>query len=510
MLMHASSLLAAPRLPAVFTDNMVLQRGMPVPIWGWANPGEIVTVKFDTQVLSVTADTNGEWMVRLAPMEACGQGKGLSVGMDINLSNIVVGDVWLCSGQSNMEMELKAVQNAPDEIAGASFPLIRQVKLPTVSANLPQSDVTGSWQPCSSSTAGDFTAVGYFFGRTLYLDQRVPIGLVNASWGGTRIERWIAPEGFRMVPALEKIAEMVDSTLPTTVRGQVAYQMALDEMVRWVPAAEQALHEHRIPPEPPQLPPTLAAVPDDPTTIYNGMIHPLVPFAMRGVIWYQGESNGGEGISYFHKMQALINGWRKVWNQGDFPFYFVQIANNGQPSTDPAGGDGWAPTRDAQRESLVIKNTGMAVTIDINDSGNLHPKDKQDVGTRLALWALARDYGKTNIVCSGPLYRGHDVEGNSIRVFFERAGSGLMVGRKSSLLPTVKDDAGRLQCFAIAAADKKWHWAEANIDGTSVVVSSPEVVRPVAVRYAYCMNPEGCNLYNQEGLPASPFRTDDW
>jgi sialate O-acetylesterase len=443
-------------------------------------------------------------------MEASERGKPLFVGPNVKLSNIVVGDVWLCAGPSNMEMRLGHVQNAENEIAGANFPLIRQIELPTISVNLPQPTIVGSWLPSSPSTAAGFTAVGYFFARTLYLDQHVPIGLINACYIATKIERWIAPEGFRMVPSLSQIADSVDATLPTTARGHIAYQAAVDEMAKWVWVAKEALRDHRIPPEPPQLPPTIAAVPEIPTTIYNGMIHPLVPFAIRGVIWYQGESNSTEGDSYFHKMQALIAGWRKIWNQGDFPFYFVQIANYGQPSTDPAGDDGWAPVRDAQRRSLVIKNTGMAVTIDVGDSGDLHPKNKQDVGARLALWALARDYGKTNIVFSGPLYRGLNVEGNAIRVYFDSVGSGLIVGKKSGLLPTVKDDGGRLQRFAIAAADKRWRWAEANIDGASVVVSSPEVVNPVAVRYAYSMNPEGANLYNQEGLPASPFRTDDW
>ena len=240
------------------------------------------------------------------------------------------------------------------------------------------------------------------------------------------------------------------------------------------------------------------------------MINPVVPFGIKGAIWYQGESNGGEGDSYYHKMRALVNGWRKVWNQGDFSFYHVQLANWQKPNNEPAGGDGWAKVRMAQLQSLQIPNTGMAVTVDIGDAGDIHPKNKFDVGERLALWALRDNYGKKDLVVSGPLYKSLKVEGNKIRVSFDHVGGGLIVGKKDGRNPTVEDKGGKLQRFAIAGEDKKWVWAEAVIDGPAVVVSSPDVPKPAAVRYAYSMNPEGCNLYNKEGLPASPFRTDVW
>jgi sialate O-acetylesterase len=236
----------------------------------------------------------------------------------------------------------------------------------------------------------------------------------------------------------------------------------------------------------------------------------LIPFAIRGAIWYQGESNGGEGVSYFHKKQALIGGWRQLWNQGDFPFYFVQLANFQKPTEDPAGGDGWARIRDAQKQCLGIPNTGMAVIIDIGQANDIHPRNKQDVGARLALWALAKEYGRKDVVCSGPLYKAHKVEGNSIRIEFDDTGGALMVGRKNGLEPTAEDPEAKLTWFAIAGEDRKWHWADAKIDGETVVVSCPDVPNPVAVRYAYAMNPQGCNLYNRAGLPAAPFRTDDW
>jgi sialate O-acetylesterase len=249
-----------------------------------------------------------------------------------------------------------------------------------------------------------------------------------------------------------------------------------------------------------------------PTAIYNSMVHGLAPYGVRGALWYQGESNGSEGVSYFHKMQALVNGWRKVWGQGDFPlyFYFVQLADFQQPNDNPAGGDGWAKLREAQLHSLKIPHTGMAVITDVGAANDIHPRNKQDVGHRLALWAL-RDVAKKDVVPSGPLFKEIKVESSAIRVHFEHAANGLIVGaRKKGLEPTQEVKDGTLKRFAIAGEDKQWYWADAKIDGDTVVVSSKEVSQPVAVRYGFTMNPEGANLYNKEGLPASPFRSDDW
>jgi sialate O-acetylesterase len=249
----------------------------------------------------------------------------------------------------------------------------------------------------------------------------------------------------------------------------------------------------------------------EPTRLYNGMIAPVVPYAIRGALWYQGESNGGEGATYLHKMSALVGGWRQVWSEGDFPFYYVQLANFQQSDpSKPAGGDGWANLREAQLKALVIPNTGMAVIIDIGDAANVHPKDKQDVGKRLALWALAGTYGKKDLVFSGPLYKSHAIAGNKIRIAFDHVGGGLIVGEKRGLAPVAEVKDGKLKWFAIAGEDNVWHWADAVIDGPTVVVSSAEVANPVAVRYAFAMNPEGANLYNKEGLPASPFGMTDW
>jgi sialate O-acetylesterase len=247
--------------------------------------------------------------------------------------------------------------------------------------------------------------------------------------------------------------------------------------------------------------------------MYNAMVAPIVRFPIKGALWYQGESNGGEGVTYYDKMRALIGGWRKVWGQGDFPFYFVQLASYQAVSEDPAGGSGWAKLREAQTKSLTIPNTGMAVIIDtvpLAERDDIHPKNKYDVGTRLALWALGRDYGQKQLEVSGPLFKALRIEGGKARLAFDHSGTGLMVGKKEGRTPTVENKGGKLKSFAIAGADKKWVWAEAVIDGKTVTVSSPQVKDPVAVRYAYQMNPDGANLYNREGLPASPFRTDDW
>jgi len=263
-------------------------------------------------------------------------------------------------------------------------------------------------------------------------------------------------------------------------------------------------------PAPPTIPENPLANAGNPVSIYNGMIYPLAPYAIKGALWYQGESNGGESDEYYYKMRALIGGWRKVWNQGDFPFYFVQLANFAQVNDNPEGGDGWARIRMAQVKSLTIPHTGMATIIDIGEGPDIHPKNKFDVGERLALWALRNEYGKTGVVVSGPIYKSMKVEGASIRIAFEHVGHGLIVGKKSGTAPTEALSGVKLKRFAIAGSDKKWYWADVSIDGGTVVVSSPMVASPVAVRYAFTMNPEGANLYNREGLPASPFRTDEW
>ena len=468
---HVTAAQADVKLASPFSDSMVLQRELPVPVWGWADPGEKVTVTFGDQSKTAEAGKDGRWEVKLEALEASSKGQVLTAkgNNTVELQDVLVGEVWICSGQSNMEWPLRVSLNAQDEIAAADHPQIRLFNVPGHTTNsLPQKTCPGQWQVCEPKTVGGFSAVGYFFGRRLQSELKVPVGLVGANWGGTRIEPWTSPTGFHSVPELKKIADTVD---------------AYDEKTK-VGARS-------------------------PSAIYNAMIHPLAPFAMRGAIWYQGESNGNEGESYYHKTQALVNGWRKLFNP-DLAFYWVQLANFQQPNDNPQGGNGWARIREAQRKALGIKHTGMAVIIDIGEAKDIHPRNKQDVGWRLSQWALHQTYGKKDMVPTGPLYKGHKVEEGAIRLSFDHVGGGLIVGMKEGLAPTKEVANGELARFAISGADKKWHWAEATIDGDDVVVKSTEVPNPVAVRYAYSMNPIGANLYNKQGIPASPFRTDNW
>jgi len=451
------------RLPGFFGDNMVLQRDRQVPVWGWADKGQTVTVEFADQKVTVKAGDDGKWMLKLKPMPANAKAGALVVKGrkpagrgQIEIKNVLVGDVWLCSGQSNMEWAPRLT--AEDRAGGANLPLIRHIKLKqTFSADL-KDDIAGRWTLCSvRSVTRGFSGAGYYFAKELHKELKVPIGLIGSNWGGTKIEPWIPAFAFKKSPELKKISDTLDAIDPKTV------------------------HKDRTP-----------------TRVFNAMINPLVPFAIRGTIWYQGEGNPGEDDIYFFKKKALISGWRELWGY-EFPFYFVQLTNYGR-------GSGFAEVREGQRKSLAIPKTGMAVAIDIGVPRNIHAGNKQDVGKRLALWALAKEFGR-KIVYSGPLYKGMKIEGGKIRISFDHIGSGLMVGRKIARGPTRELKGGKLKRFEIAGADKKWVAADAVIVGKTVVVSSDEVKNPLAVRYAFSQNPSGCNLYNKEGLPASPFRT---
>ncbi len=499
-------------LPAIFGDNMVLQRNCPVPVWGAAAPGETVTVEFAGQKASVTADAAGKWKTTLKPMPANSKPTVLTVrgsSNTVSIKNIVVGDVWICSGQSNMAWSVKISLQAKKEVSTANFPLIRHIKVPCRASDRPLVNFRGKWQKCSPQTVGNFTAAGYFFARRLYQELNVPIGLINTTWGGTRIEPWIPQIGFARIKQQKfaaNILKRLESADPTTVAGKAAFNKSIANVEAWADKAKADVAAGKLPPALPTVP-SIGNKHTYPACLYRGMVAPLVPYAIRGVIWYQGESNGNEGVSYYHKKRALVGSWRQVWGQGDFPFYWVQLANFRTDKKTPAGGDGFAKTRDAQRKALDIPKTGMAVIIDIGATRDIHPKNKQDVGARLAQLALSKEYGK-KIVPNGPLYKGYKIEDGKIRVSFDNVGGGLIVGKKVGLAPTQAVPGGKLARFAICGADKKWAWADAVIDGESVLVSSPNVPNPVAVRYAYSGNPLGANLYNKEGIPASPFRTD--
>ncbi|MCR4414082.1 MAG: sialate O-acetylesterase [Thermoguttaceae bacterium] len=454
VLVAAAVAMAAPRLPAVFSDNMVLQRGQALPVWGWAEPGEEVVVGLAGQSAKATACKAGKWQVKLAAMEAGGPHELVVQGKDksIAVKNVLVGEVWVCSGQSNMEWPVAASVNAPEEAAAANFPQIRMFTVAKKVADQPQDDCQGSWTVCSPQTVPGFSAVGYFFARKLHQDLGVPVGMINASWGGTPAESWTS----------RKALESESCTVPILQR----WEKNTDQKNPWRPAS-----------------------------LYNGMIAPVVPYAIRGAIWYQGESNIGRAWQYRTLMPLLIRDWRAAWGQGDFPFGLVQLA----PFTyGPAAAIQCAELREAQTLTVLnTPNVGMAVTMDIGNPKDIHPKNKQDVGKRLGLWALAKVYGKP-VVYSGPMYKSMAVEGNKVRIRFDHVGSGLVT--RDGKAPTH---------FTVAGADQKFHPATAAIDGDSVVVHSDQVPQPVAVRYAWKDDDEP-NLANKEGLPASPFRTDSW
>jgi len=471
ILFAAAGTLAAaePRLPSIFADGMVLQRGMPVPIWGRGEAGERVTVEIAGQSATATADSSGDWKVVLPPLEAGGPFEmTLTAGEVIVLKNILVGDVWLASGQSNMAMTVSRVKDAEKEAASARFPRIRLATVPEATAVEPQFDNNATWAECTPQTVRTFSAVAYFFAREIHNTQDVPIGIIDCSWSGSVAEAWISADALareeELAPLFERwAAKIAEQGAPAGESGS---------------GTDLRLNMHH------------------PSNLYNAMIAPLIPFAIRGVIWYQGEGNSGRANQYRLLFPMLIRNWRDKWGQGDFPFFFVQLANFRQVRPEPAESN-WAELREVQTQALALPNTGMAVTVDVGEADDVHPKDKQTVGHRLALLARAKVYGE-RIAYSGPLYESMEVEDGAIRLHFLHVDGGL-----------VSSDLKPLRCFSIASAQGPFVWADAQIEGDTVVVSSPDVPDPAAVRYAWQDNPGEVNFYNAAGLPASPFRTDD-
>ncbi|HTQ52452.1 MAG TPA: sialate O-acetylesterase [Candidatus Acidoferrales bacterium] len=487
-------------LPHVFGSHMVLQQEKPLVIWGWATPGETVTVRLDQATQATKANDKGEWKVILPAMKAGGPYTlTVSGSSTLTLDDVMIGEVWLCSGQSNMEMGLGLVNNGKDEIANANHPGLRLLMVDNHWDPLPQADMKGAWKVCTPETVAQggwngFSAAGYFFGRELNEKLGVAVGLVEADWGGTRIESWTAPEGFAAVPALKEEYLKVQLGDPQTALHQQRLGETLDQFEQWDQAARKAMAAREIVPPVPDYPDELRAPHDlqQATALYNGMIHPLEPFPIRGAIWYQGESNMGEGMRYAEHMRALVGGWRQLWGEGDFPFYFVQIAPynyGGNPATE-------AEIWEAQTAAAnTISNAGMVVVNDIGNLADIHPKDKQDVGRRLALLALARTYGQKDLVDFGPTFKSLAIDGNQLRVTFDHIASGL------------KSRDGRPpDWFEIIDADEGgFVKADARIDGDSVVLSAPGVKNPVAMRFAWSGLAEP-NLVNAEGLPAGAFR----
>ncbi|EDM29437.1 sialic acid-specific 9-O-acetylesterase [Lentisphaera araneosa HTCC2155] len=491
----------------LFQSDMVIQRDTQAPIWGKADPGESVAVKASWGAeTSTMAGNDGKWSVKLKTPKAGGPHTITLKGKnEIVLKNVLSGDVWLCSGQSNMEWTVNNSMNKDQEIASANNPMIRHFKANHAMNERPADDNGAQWRICTPQNAAHFTAVGYYFAREIYKNEKVPMGILSVNWGGTRVEPWVTPEGFHMVPELKNLAMKIDAVNPKKPSGNAAYKKYIQEMKAWIAKSESALIKMEGLTAAPKRP-SLGTSHQSPTYLYNAMINPIAPAALKGILWYQGESNGNEGDSYYHKKQALIKGWRKLFNQPDLPFYYVQLANFQKSNPNHAlGGDGWARLRQAQLDTLQVENTGMALATDIGEAKDIHPRNKQDVGKRLAYWALAKDYGHSDLVCSGPLFKEMKVQGNKAIVSFDYVGSGLMLAKKTGLEFPSKITGNQVNWVSIKGADNQWHKAEAVIQGNAVVFTSDKVKSPKGVRYAYYMNPEGMNLYNKEGLPASPF-----
>ncbi|HET6977069.1 MAG TPA: sialate O-acetylesterase [Pyrinomonadaceae bacterium] len=633
------------RLPAIIGDNMVLQQGTKVRIWGHARPGERVNVTFQNKSTEAVADAKGSWQVFIGPLKNSGPAELRVKGDNVlTIKNVLVGEVWLCSGQSNMEWPLANTIGATETMAQANYPEIRMFRVEHHTSAEPLTDLEGRWIVTTPDEAAHFTAVGYFFGRELYQRLKVPIGLINSSWGGTPAEAWTSHEALVTSPELKPILDRYQASLNMLPQAKEAYAHALEQweeknlyidsgnkgealgyadpatstadwskmdlpqqfetagmlidgavwfrrvlelpevwagkdlVLNLTPIDDQDVtyfngkkvgsiggetpNSYMVPrkyivpgalvhggrnviavrvfdsageggfsrggvmsigpsgaaesevislrgawdykvelalePKHPDWGSRPEAVgvsnQNNPSVLYNAMIAPLVPFAIRGAIWYQGESNAGRAYQYRTLFPIMIRNWRTAWGS-EFPFYFVQLANWHANKAEPDESD-WAELREAQTMTLREPQTGMAVTIDIGDENDIHPRNKVDVGHRLAAWALAGTYHQT-VVPSGPLFNQFSIEGDRIKIRFKYGAE----------LKTI--DGGAVKGFAIAGEDRKFVWADARIDGDAVIVSSPKVMKPVAVRYGWADNPIA-NLYNGAGLPASPFRTDDW
>jgi sialate O-acetylesterase len=504
------------KLASPFTSHMVLQRDMKVPVWGTAEAGEDVTVEFAGQKVSATADAEGKWRVDLNPMDASAESRDFTVtgsktARPIMLGDVLVGEVWLGSGQSNMTFPVSVkhayyagVTNEAVEIAAANYPLIRMFTGKSTKSFLPQSTIGGEWLVCTPENVIDFSAVGYFFARDLQKEIKVPVGILTEAFGASTAEAWIRRETLAADPQLKPMLDSFDAKVenfrtnrPAIVAPAPSQDVSATNATAVVSNKNAAAGGTN----------AVAGTRrrrggggrGDPvqdqhnaTVLFNGMINPVIPYAIRGVIWYQGESIIGGGIPLYPHVQAtLIADWRKLWGEGDFPFYIVQLPGQEAASNSPK-------VREAQATVLSLPNTGMAVTTDIGEAHNVHPKNKQDVGDRLSRIALANVYGY-KMEYSGPMYESSKVEGSEIRVSFSHLGGGL-----------VAKNGGPLTWFQIAGADQKFVAADAKIDGDTVVVSSPDVPSPVAVRYAWVNYPVGCNLFNAAGLPAAQFRSDNW
>jgi sialate O-acetylesterase len=484
-------------LPDVIGDAMVLQRDQAIPVWGKADPGESVTVRFGNQAKTAVTDAEGKWIIRLGAMRASATPATMVVeGRNrIELKDILVGEVWLVSGQSNMQRLLSETANGEQAIASANHPIIRLFNVSRQVAFKHAPPPLGVWRACTPESVKEFSAAGYYFGVELEKELNVPIGLINSSYGGSQAEAWTPVEYLLASPDLKPTVDRTKIWDEERPRVKAEYDEAIK---KWRAEADKARAAGARPQPSPPVPDALREY-RVAASIYDGMIAPLIPFAVRGAFWYQGESNEARAQQYGILLPTMIRAWRERWGEGDFPFGIVQLPNYRDPKPDPVD-EPWSFIREAQRRTaLTMRNAGLIVTIDIGEARDIHPKNKLDVGKRMALWALADVY-RRKITSTGPMLQSSKVAGAKIVLTFDEAGSGLKIR-----------EGDKLDEFAIAGADRKWVWAEAKIVGKNrVEVWSPAVAQPLAVRYAFNNNPKHPNLTNETGLPAAPFRTDDW
>jgi len=485
-------------LPNIFTDHMVLQRNQKDRVWGWAEPGEKITVTIQDQSHPATADDDGNWIVMLDPMKAGGPFDLVAKceHNTVTIKDVLIGEVWICSGQSNMRWTVSNSNDPDIEILTANYPKIRLITIPNVGTQEPQKNFPGKWEVCSPQTVPGFSGVGYYFGRQLYQTLKVPVGLINNAWGGSACEAWINRELLenddRFEPLMKHWNEIEANY--DEVKVAAAYKMQLEKWRERYAAARNAGQPLPNRPRPPRNP---LRGNQRPANIYNGVLKPTIGYGIRGVIWYQGESNASRAYQYRDLFPLMIQSWRDEWKQGAFPFYWVQLADYRDEKPEPGDSD-WAELREAQTMTMKLPNTGQAVITDLGESHDIHPRNKQDVAKRLARWALAKDYGY-DIAYRSPEYQSMEQQDDKIELTFDHVGKGLDTF-------DVRTPIG----FTIAGEDQKFVNAKAKIIGKDkIVVWSDAVSNPVAVRYAWADNPI-CNVQSADGLKLTPFRTDDW
>ena len=477
------------KLPALFSDHMVLQQEMSAPVWGWADAGEEVAVSIDNESATTKANADGKWSLKLPPLKASGPHTLTIKGKNsVTITDVLVGEVWLGSGQSNMAMTVNRANDYEKEQAASNLPNIRMFTVTSGAASEAQENCTGKWVVCSPDAVGTFSATLFFCGREIHKKLGVPVGLINSSVGGTPIESWVSEEAQSASPDLKK---MIDDAKRQYAKFDAAAATARYEkdLAKWKEEAAKAKAAKQRPPQAPRDPVAIHKRKGNIGGLFNGKIAPLIPYGLRGALWYQGEGNAnGERADYYGtQLRLLVTDWRKRWGS-EFPMAWVQLPNFNSRGS-------WPVVREQMLESLVLPKTGMAITIDIGDPKDIHPANKQDVGKRLAAWALATVYEQKGIASSGPLPAGHETKGREIAVRFKHTDGGLVA------------KGGELKGFEICGSDKAWKPASARIEGEQVFVTNADVAQPVAVRYAWKDNPD-CNLYNGAGLPASPFRTE--